>query len=62
MNIELERQRFEHYYSDEGKTPRAIEKDSAGYYLYTGAYSAWTTWQICAAIDRSADNKEAENE
>lgn len=41
-----QRESFEHWYSDEGKSPRAIERSGEGYVL-AQAQSAWTAWKAC---------------
>jgi hypothetical protein len=45
------RQRFEHWYSDEGKWPQAVAKDGGGDYLLLQAALSWKAWQ---AADASA--------
>src|SRR4051812_27217311 len=38
------RQIFEHWMSDEGRWPQAIEKDRSGQYRLAQACSAWAAW------------------
>lgn len=45
------RQRFERWYSDDGKSPKAVERDGRGGYLLLQTANAWTVWQ---AADESA--------
>lgn len=45
------RQRFEWWYSDEGQSPKAIEKDGRGSYLLLQTANAWRVWQ---AADEAA--------
>lgn len=45
------RQRFEHWYSEEGKWPAAVDKDARGDYMLMQTALAWKAWQ---AADESA--------
>lgn len=36
---------FEHWFSDEGQSPRAIERDMSGDYRLRQASFAWTAWK-----------------
>jgi hypothetical protein len=46
-----QRASFEHWYSDEGQSPRAVERNGEGYKLM-GAQAAWSAWKACyAALD-----------
>lgn len=45
MSEERMREAFEHWYSDKGKTPKAIERNVGGRYMYAGCSSAWDAWQ-----------------
>lgn len=38
------RKAFEHWFSDEGKYPRAIERHS-DHYMFKHAQDAWEVWQ-----------------
>ena len=38
------REKFELYYSDEGKWPKAVERSGEGYKLLQ-AQAAWVVWQ-----------------
>jgi len=48
------RAQFEHWYSDGGKTPKAIERKAGanGAYIYSGAATAWDVWQAAVAVER----------
>jgi hypothetical protein len=48
-----ERKSFEHWFSDEGKYPKAVERNLDGGYRIAQAASAWTAWQARAAIGGS---------
>lgn len=48
-----ERKSFEHWFSDEGKFPKAVERNLDGGYRLAQAASAWTAWQARAAIEGS---------
>tara|TARA_R100001039_G_C1831136_1_gene95073 strand:- start:907 stop:1206 length:300 start_codon:yes stop_codon:yes gene_type:complete len=39
-----QRERFEHWFSDQGKWPQAVERSGEGYKLMQ-ADDAWRTWQ-----------------
>lgn len=39
-----QRKEFEHWFSDQGKWPQAVERNGEGYKLM-GAQDAWTTWK-----------------
>jgi hypothetical protein len=45
MNTDEMRKAFEHWYSDEGQYPKAVERDSKGRYVLMGATAAWDAWQ-----------------
>jgi uncharacterized protein YcbX len=46
-----QRASFEHWYSDGGQSPKAVERDGEGYKLM-GAQAAWNAWKACyAALD-----------
>ena len=50
----LTRAAFERWYSDGGKWPQSVERNSSGEgYKYAGAASAWTAWKAAAAADLS---------
>ena len=48
------RAQFEHWYSDGGQSPKAIERKPGanGAYIYSGAATAWDVWQAAVAVDR----------
>lgn len=51
------RKAFEHWYSDEGQWPKAVERDSKGRYVLAGATAAWDAWQAgwkCARAETKA--------
>jgi hypothetical protein len=39
---------FEHWFSDEGQWPQAVQRSGEGYSL-AQAQSSWTTWQAATA-------------
>jgi hypothetical protein len=43
------REEFEFWYSDQGKSPRAVEKSADGYYKLMGATQSWIAWQAALA-------------
>jgi hypothetical protein len=43
-SLNTARQAFEHWYSDEGENPRAVERSGDGY-LLAQAHSSWSAWQ-----------------
>lgn len=45
-----ERRRFEHWFSDQGKWPQAVERSGDGYRLLQ-ANDAWRTWQAATITD-----------
>lgn len=47
------REKFERWFSDNGASPKAIEKGADGEYLLASAYHNWKAWQ--AAWDARAD-------
>lgn len=47
------REDFEKWYSDEGKSQRAIERHGEGYKL-AQANSAWETWKVAVSVEREA--------
>ena len=49
---------FEHYMSEDGKYPKAIERSRDGGYVLMQAQSAWVTWQ--AACEWMAAQQAAE--
>lgn len=50
MDEQMMKEKFEHWYSNEGEYPKAIERTGDGKsYIYMGADSAWRAWQACAA-------------
>lgn len=50
------REQFEKWYSDEGATPRAVERDARGAYKYSGAATAWDVWRAAwAECERQND-------
>lgn len=54
----IEREAFEHWYSNEGKWPRAVMRANNGDYLLSSAYVAWGVWQAAwaASAGNPADN------
>ena len=44
-----EREAFEHYFSDGGKSPRSVERGADGKYLLGSAHNAWRVWQASRA-------------
>ena len=42
------RQRFENWYSENGKWPKAVERDSKGDYKLMQACAAWIAWRASA--------------
>jgi hypothetical protein len=40
---------FEHWFSDEGKWPQAVQRSGDGYSL-AQAQSSWTTWLMATAV------------
>lgn len=53
MSNELERAAFEHWFSDEGENPRAVERLGAGYKL-AQAQQAWVVWVAAMRAEREA--------
>lgn len=53
MNLDHERKLFEHWYSDEGKYPKAIERAAKGDYLLMQTHVAWGVWQARANVDEN---------
>lgn len=53
-----ERERFEAWMSDDGKWPRAIERDSKGEYLLAKAASDWTVWQAARSGQAASGSQE----
>ena len=51
MNEQQERERFEHWFSDEGVSPKSIERSPSGEYILMAAKNAWWVWQACASQD-----------
>lgn len=53
LGPEPERAAFEHWFSDGGKHPRAVQRNLSGngYYL-AAAQSTWTAWQAGVAAER----------
>lgn len=47
------REDFEKWYSDDGKSTRAIERHGEGYKL-AQANSAWETWKVAVSVEREA--------
>lgn len=39
------REAFEVYYSDQGDSPRAVERDTSGKYILIGAVTSWEAWR-----------------
>jgi len=60
--MSIARKAFEYWYSDNGATPKAIEKNGDNY-TYMGAYTAWKTWQAAwnEAIEHAAKTAGAVN-
>lgn len=58
MNTEQMREAFEHYMSDGGKYPNAVERSGEGYRLLQ-AQNAWVVWQ--AALAQPAEGGEVCN-
>lgn len=54
------RAQFEHWMSDEGKSPDAIKRGRDGLYKYAPAVSAWITWMAAAKAEREACAKACE--
>jgi hypothetical protein len=48
FDAEAERPFFEAKYSDNGASPKAIERDQSGNYKLMQAHLAWSWWQITA--------------
>lgn len=48
------RAQFERWFSDDGKSPKAIERDDSGNYKLGSAAWAWTAWQAAAKVERQA--------
>ena len=44
-SVMSQRERFEHWFSDQGKWPQAVERSGEGYKLMQ-AQSAWETWKV----------------
>lgn len=44
MNDKM-REEFEEYFTENGKWPRSVEKNSDGHYLLSSAASSWPIWQ-----------------
>lgn len=55
----MSREKFEARMSDNGKWPKAIEKDSEGNYKLMHTYSAWVTWQDAWLAGRESMRDEA---
>jgi hypothetical protein len=53
------RAQFEHWMSDEGSTPKAVERRGDGYMLLQ-AQICWTAWQAAAKAEREACAKTCE--
>ena len=49
MSKDQEREAFEHYFSDGGKSPRSVERGADGKYLLGSAHNAWRVWQASRA-------------
>lgn len=49
------RERFEYWYSDEGRTPKAVERNGDGYRLIA-AHTAWNAWQAAIKSEREAND------
>ena len=49
MSTDQEREAFEHYFSDGGKSPRSVERGADGKYLLGSAHNAWRVWQASRA-------------
>jgi len=47
--MDYQRKEFEHWFSDQGKWPQAVERSGEGYKLM-GAQDAWTTWKAARPI------------
>ena len=56
-----ERRRFEHWFSDQGKWPQAVERSGDGYRLMQ-ANDAWRAWQAAAVTDITPAMVEAAEE
>ena len=48
------RAQFEYWMSDEGQSPKAVERSMDGEYKYMPANSAWRAWQAAAKAEREA--------
>ena len=48
------RAQFEHWMSDEGQSPKAVERSRDGEYKYMPAGAAWKAWQAAAKAEREA--------
>lgn len=44
-NDEMERQRFDNWVSENGKYPRAVERNHDGQYILLSTSDRWDTWQ-----------------
>ena len=53
------REAFEHWFSDEGKYPRAVERYSDGHYMLKHAQDAWKVWQAAWDVATKAAFLEA---
>ena len=53
MSTDQEREAFEHYFSDGGKSPRSVERGADGKYLLGSAHNAWRVWQ--ASLQQRSD-------
>lgn len=47
MNEQSLRQAFEHWYSDDGKNLKAVEKNALGTYVLQQAVVSWASWVAC---------------
>jgi len=47
MTEQALRQAFEHWYSDDGKNPKAVEKNHLGSYVLQQAVVSWASWVAC---------------
>lgn len=59
--MEQSRTAFEYWFSDQGKSPKAVEKNHNGNYLLAQAEGAWIAWGVACrkAHEQCAGNKEA---
>lgn len=54
MSEQEEREAFEHWFSDGGEWPKAVERSGDGYKLMQ-AHSAWRAWQARAMLPEDED-------